>query len=89
MKKRKKNSIRRILLNKKYIGVYTYQDKETPNAVPRIIDDETFMQDSQTLEKNKKAPARTKRAGRMLFTYHETFLRLLQSRVMSQIYIKE
>ena len=55
-----KNSIRRILTNKKYTGVYTYNGKETPDGVPRIIDDETFKQAQIILEKNKKAPARAK-----------------------------
>ena len=39
-----KSSIRRILTNKKYIGIYSYNGKETTGGVPRI----------------KKAPARAK-----------------------------
>jgi DNA invertase Pin-like site-specific DNA recombinase len=37
-----KNSIRRILTNKKYVGIYSFNGKETPDGVPRIIDDETL-----------------------------------------------
>ena len=55
-----KSSIRRILTNKKYIGIYSYNGKETPGGVPRIIDDETFRQAQEILQKNKKAPARAK-----------------------------
>ena len=55
-----KSSIRRILTNKKYIGIYSYNGKETPGGVPRIIDDETFRQAQEILQKNKKAPARKK-----------------------------
>lgn len=39
-----KNSLRRILTNKRYIGIYTYKDTEVPNGVPRIIDNTTFEQ---------------------------------------------
>ena len=52
-----KSSIRRILTNKKYIGIYSYNGKETPGGVPRIIDDDTFRQAQEILQKNKKAPA--------------------------------
>lgn len=55
-----KCSIRTILLNKKYIGVYTYKGKETPNGMPRIIDDETFYKVQDIMQKNQKAPARAK-----------------------------
>ncbi len=55
-----KNSIRRILQNKKYKGVYTFRGEETPDGMPRIIDDDTFEAAQIMLEKNKKAPARAK-----------------------------
>ena len=55
-----KNSIRRILTNKKYIGIYTYKGVEMSGNIPRIIDDETFKHAVSRLEKNKKAPARAK-----------------------------
>lgn len=55
-----KNSLRNILMNKKYIGIYSYRDKETPNIIPRIIDDETFNKAQLKLQKNKLAPSRGK-----------------------------
>lgn len=55
-----KNSLRTILMNKKYIGVYSYNGKETPNIIPRIIDDETFKKAQEKLQKNRQAPARGK-----------------------------
>ncbi len=55
-----KNSIRRILTNKQYTGVYIRKEIETPDGMPQIIDNETFEQAQIMLEKNKKAPARTK-----------------------------
>lgn len=55
-----KNSLRTILMNKKYIGVYSYNGKETPNIIPRIIDDETFKKAQEKLQKNRQAPARRK-----------------------------
>ena len=62
-----KNSIRNILHNKRYIGIYTYQTKkqiiEYLGKIPRIIDDDLFERAQQILNKNKKAPARNKAVG--------------------------
>ena len=55
-----KDSIRRILTNNRYLGIYTYGDIEIPGGIPRIIDDATFRDTQALLEKNKKAPARLK-----------------------------
>ena len=55
-----KNSIRQILTNDKYIGMYRYSGIEIPDGIPRIIDDTTFEQTQILMEKNKKAPARAK-----------------------------
>ena len=55
-----KNSIRRILTNTRYIGVYKYGGLEIPGGVPSIIDDVTFEQAQILMDKNKKAPARAK-----------------------------
>ena len=55
-----KNSIRRILTNRKYIGCISYDGEEYQNAVPVIVDEETFRQVQIMMEKNKKAPARAK-----------------------------
>lgn len=55
-----KNSLRDILKNKKYIGIYSYRGKETPDIIPRIIDDVTFNKAQEKLKKNKQAPSRGK-----------------------------
>ena len=63
-----KNSIRRILTNKRYIGTYTYCDTEIKNGIPRIIDDELFNAVQIKMQKNKKAPARSKAKEEYLLT---------------------
>ena len=55
-----KDSIRRILTNRKYLGIYIYGDIEIPDGIPRIVSDEAFKDAQILLEKNKKAPARAK-----------------------------
>ena len=55
-----KNSIRRILSNRRYLGIYIYNDIEIPGGIPRIISDETFNATQILLVKNTKAPARLK-----------------------------
>ena len=55
-----KNSIRKILTNTRYLGIYKYADIEIPGGVPQIIDDTTFKQAQILMQKNKKAPARAK-----------------------------
>ena len=55
-----KDSIRRILTNRKYLGIYIYGDNEVPGGIPRIIGDREFNDTQALLEKNKKAPARAK-----------------------------
>lgn len=63
-----KNSIRTILTNKKYIGIYSYKGKETRDAIPRIIDDVTFQKAQEKLQKNKEAPSRSKAKTKYLLT---------------------
>jgi len=55
-----KNSINRILRNKRYIGVYTYRGTEVPDGLPRIISDDLFYEVQDMMDKKKKAPARAK-----------------------------
>ena len=55
-----KNSIRRILTNRKYIGIAHYHGQDYRGIVPAIIDDELFEQVQIMMQKNKKAPARAK-----------------------------
>ena len=58
-----KNSLRKILSSKKYIGIYTYDGIEYPESIPRIIDDDLFERVQKTLKSNKKAPAKNKAVG--------------------------
>ena len=55
-----RSSIKRIVTNTKYIGIYKYADVEIPDGVPQIIDNTTFEQAQILMEKNRKAPARAK-----------------------------
>jgi len=63
-----KSSIKNILLNKKYIGIYTYNGVETIDGIPRIIDDATFNKIHEIMFKNKKAPARARAKTEYLLT---------------------
>ena len=55
-----KSSIHRILINRKYLGIYIYGDLEIPGGIPQIIDEITFEQAQLLMAKNRKAPARAK-----------------------------
>ena len=63
-----KNSLHRLLRNKRYIGTYTYKDQETPGGMPRIIEDELFERVQHILDRNKKAPARSRGRQEYLLT---------------------
>lgn len=63
-----KNSLHTMLKNKRYIGIYTYKGKETPGGMPRIISDELFNEVAKIMEKNRKAPARSKAKIEYLLT---------------------
>lgn len=63
-----RSSIRRILENKKYIGIYTYQEEEKENAIPRIIDDELFYKVQKELENNSLSPARRRAKAEYLLS---------------------
>lgn len=63
-----KNSLRKMLQNKRYIGYYLYKDIETPGGMPRIISDELFYKVQEIMSKNKKAPAHTKAKQEYLLT---------------------
>ena len=52
------NSLRTMLKNEKYIGVYTYKDEiRLENAIPPIVDTETFYKVQEMLKYNQKAAA--------------------------------
>ncbi len=53
-----KNSLCTILKNEKYIGIYTYKDEiRLENAIPAIIETETFYKVQEMLKYNQKAAA--------------------------------
>lgn len=52
-----KNSIRRIVQNEKYIGIYEYRDIRVENAIPAIVDKDLFERCQRMLKKHKRAPA--------------------------------
>lgn len=64
----KNNSISAILRNKRYKGIYIYNDLEIAGGVPRIITDELFDEVQRALDKNKHAPARSKSKIEYLLT---------------------
>ena len=63
-----KNSLHRLLRNKRYIGYYIYKDTETPGGMPRIIENELFERVQHILDRNKKAPARSRGREEYLLT---------------------
>lgn len=54
------NSFDRIFKNEKYIGVYKYNDVRIDDAIPAIIDKDTFNKVQFRLKENQRAPARAK-----------------------------
>ena len=54
-----KNSLRTILSNEKYIGIYDFKDGEIriENGVPAIVDKDTFYRVQELLKINHRAPA--------------------------------
>lgn len=52
-----KNSLRSILSNERYTGVYIYDNIRTEGGVPAIIDKETFLKAQEMLDYHAKAPA--------------------------------
>lgn len=55
-----KNSIRRILQNEKYIGVYEYEDIRVENGVPAIVDRELFGKVQSMVKQNHDSPGRVR-----------------------------
>lgn len=53
-----KNSLRTMLQNEKYIGVYTFKDEiRLEDAIPALVDRDTFDKVQKLLKINKRAPA--------------------------------
>ena len=63
-----KNSLRTMLQNKRYIGIYTYKGGEMPGGIPRIVSDDLFYRVNDVMNKNKKAPARARAKAEYLLT---------------------
>ena len=51
-----KSSVRRILTNRRYIGIYKHGNTEIPNIIPPLVDDETFKQVQLHFEKRNLLP---------------------------------
>lgn len=63
-----KNSIRRILQNEKYIGVYEYADIRDENGIPPIVDRALFERVQKMVEQHHRSPAAKKTVGGFLLT---------------------
>lgn len=63
-----KNSIRRILQNKKYIGVYEYDDIYIQDGIPPIIEKELFERVQNMVKLHHKSPALKRTEGGFLLT---------------------
>lgn len=63
-----KNSLRRILQNEKYAGVYEFADIRDENGIPPIVDRELFEKVQKMVEKHHRAPASNKYDGGFLLT---------------------
>lgn len=63
-----KNSIRRILQNEKYVGVYEYADIRDEHGIPPIIDRELFDKVQKLVEVHHRQPAAKKVEGGFLLT---------------------
>lgn len=63
-----KNSIRRILQNEKYIGVYEFGDIRDDHGIPPIIDRPLFDDVQRMIACHHRAPAAKKQAGGFLLT---------------------
>ena len=63
-----KNSLHRLLRNRRYIGYYTYDGIETPNGMPRIVDDDIFYRVQDTLTSNRAHAGKGKAKDDYLLT---------------------
>jgi len=62
------DDIKRILTNRKYIGMYSYDGVETPGGIPRIVSDELFQMVQDELARNSLAPGRNRAKTEYLLT---------------------
>lgn len=61
-----KNSIRRILQNEKYIGIYEYEDIRVEGGIPAIVDKELFDKCQTMVERHHRAPAANRETSFLL-----------------------
>jgi DNA invertase Pin-like site-specific DNA recombinase len=62
-------SMIRLLKNKKYIGVYSYKDElSMENAIPAIVDRETFDKVQEMMRRNQRTAGRKKAVAEYLLT---------------------
>ena len=52
-----KNSVRRVLENEKYVGVYEFKDIRVEHGIPAIVDRELFERCQRMLDRHHRAPA--------------------------------
>ena len=55
-----KNTVHRILANKRYSGVYVYNKTEIKGGMPQIVNDDLYGKVAAIVAKNRQAPARGK-----------------------------
>lgn len=63
-----KNSLRTVLTNEKYVGMYRYKDIEDPEGVPAIVSRELFDKAQDFHEKRKFSKRRRDDADRYILT---------------------
>jgi len=63
-----KSSLHKMLLNRKYLGIYIYNGNEIPGGMPQIIDEELFSKVAEKMVANKKAPGRARAKSEYLLT---------------------
>ena len=55
-----KSSIKRLLMNKKYVGKYIFKGEEMPTKLPQIINDDLFYRVQEKINNRKKSPGRAR-----------------------------
>ena len=63
-----KNSLRRILQNQKYCGIYEYADIRVEDGIPAIVSKETFRKAKAMVQQHHEKPAAKKIEGGFLLT---------------------
>ena len=63
-----KNSIRRILQNEKYVGVYEFKDIRVEGGIPALVSRELFDQCGQMVEIHHRSPAAKRETSFLLTT---------------------